>query len=69
MSESKRPTQAQRQRWKQAAMEQQAKMKEMIQSLAESYQETPENIAELLQCAKYHADLPAEPPCDVCAEL
>lgn len=49
MSESKRPTQAQRQRWKQAAMEQQAKMKEMIQTLAESYQENPENIAELLQ--------------------
>ena len=39
MSENKRPTQAQRQRWKQAAMEQQAKMKEMIQTLAESYQE------------------------------
>lgn len=49
MSENKRPTQAQRQRWKQAAMEQQAKMKEMIQTLAESYQENPENIAELLQ--------------------
>lgn len=49
MSESKRPTQAQRQRWKQAAMEQQAKMKEMIQTLAESYQENPETIAELLQ--------------------
>lgn len=30
-------------------MEQQAKMKEMIQTLAESYQENPENIAELLQ--------------------
>lgn len=49
MSENKRPTQAQRQRWKQAAMEQQAKMKEMIQTLAESYQENPENIAEMLQ--------------------
>lgn len=49
MSDIKHPTQAQRQSWKQSAIEQQTKMKGMIQTLAESYQERPETIAELLQ--------------------
>ena len=63
MSENKRPTQAQRQRWKQAAMEQQAKMKEMIQTLAESYQENPENIAELLQFGSKSIGIVCGIPC------
>ena len=49
MSYIKHPTEEQKKSWEKAAMEQQEKMKEMIQSLAESYREKPENIAELLK--------------------
>lgn len=48
MAYMKEPSKAQKKEWEKRAREQEAQMQEMIKNLAESYQEQPENITELL---------------------